>query len=128
MGLTPASFGGLKTSPAETLEIINTVQADFEKMPEWTVESIDQELRAVADKLGKKLRVVTPPLFVAMSGSQRSLPLFDSMALLGRLRRAPAPEDCRNRGGLHGGCREEFHHSAPHPPVGTFSPPAGEGS
>ncbi|TRL39001.1 glutamate--tRNA ligase [Rhizobium straminoryzae] len=84
VGLTPASFGGLKTSPAETLEIINTVQADFEKMPEWTVESIDQELRAVADKLGKKLRVVTPPLFIAMSGSQRSLPLFDSMALLGR--------------------------------------------
>ena len=34
--------------------------------------------------MGKKLRVVTPPLFVAVSGSQRSLPLFDSMALLGR--------------------------------------------
>ncbi|MGF9692279.1 MULTISPECIES: glutamate--tRNA ligase [unclassified Rhizobium] len=84
VGLTPASFSGMKTTPAETLEILNTVQADFEKMPEWTVESIDQELRAVADKLGKKLRVVTPPLFVAMSGSQRSLPLFDSMALLGR--------------------------------------------
>jgi glutamyl-tRNA synthetase len=84
VGLTPASFAGLKTTPADTLEIINTVQADFEKMPEWTVESIDQELRAIADKLGKKLRVVTPPLFVAMSGSQRSLPLFDSMALLGR--------------------------------------------
>jgi len=53
-------------------------------MIEFNVESIDGELRAIADKLGKKLRVVTPPLFVAMSGSQRSLPLFDSMALLGR--------------------------------------------
>jgi len=84
VGLTPASFAGLKTSPAETLEIINTVQTDFEKMLEFNVESIDGELRAIADKLGKKLRVVTPPLFVAMSGSQRSLPLFDSMALLGR--------------------------------------------
>lgn len=84
VGLTPASFAGLKTSPAETLEIINTVQTDLEKILEWNVEAIDQELRAVADKLGKKLRVVTPPLFVAMSGSSRSLPLFDSMALLGR--------------------------------------------
>ncbi|CAD7040140.1 glutamate--tRNA ligase [Pseudorhizobium endolithicum] len=84
VGLTPASFAGLKTSPAETLEIINTVQADLEKLLEWNVEAIDQELRNVADKLGKKLRVVTPPLFVAMSGSSRSLPLFDSMALLGR--------------------------------------------
>lgn len=84
VGLTPASFAGLKTNPVETLEIINTVQADFEKMPDWNTESIDAELRAVADKLGRKLRLVTPPLFVAMSGSSRSLPLFDSMALLGR--------------------------------------------
>jgi glutamyl-tRNA synthetase len=84
VGLTPASFAGLKTSPAETLEILQTVQADLEKMIEWNVESIDAELRAISDKLGKKLRVVTPPLFVAVSGSSRSLPLFDSMALLGR--------------------------------------------
>ncbi|MND29153.1 Glutamate--tRNA ligase [compost metagenome] len=84
VGLTPASFAGLKTSPEDTLLIINTVQADIEKMVEWNVEAIDAELRAVADKLEKKLRVVTPPLFIAMSGSSRSLPLFDSMAILGR--------------------------------------------
>jgi len=84
VGLTPASFAGLKTSPEDTLLILNTVQADIEKMVEWNVEAIDAELRAVADKLEKKLRVVTPPLFIAMSGSSRSLPLFDSMAILGR--------------------------------------------
>ncbi len=84
VGLTPASFAGLKTSAEDTLLIINTVQADIEKMIEWNVEAIDAELRAVADKLEKKLRIVTPPLFIAMSGSQRSLPLFDSMAILGR--------------------------------------------
>ncbi len=84
VNLTPASFAGLKTSPEDTLAIINMVQADIEKMIEWNVEAIDAELRAVADKLEKKLRVVTPPLFIAMSGSSRSLPLFDSMAILGR--------------------------------------------
>lgn len=84
VNLTPASFAGLKTSPEDTLAIITTVQADIEKMIEWNVEAIDAELRAVADKLEKKLRVVTPPLFIAMSGSSRSLPLFDSMAILGR--------------------------------------------
>ena len=84
VGLTPASFAGLKTKPEETLQIIEQVAADLEKMPDWNVESIEAELRAVADRLEKKLRVVTPPLFVAVSGSQRSLPLFDSMALLGR--------------------------------------------
>lgn len=84
VGLTPASFAGVKTSPAETFEIINTVQADLEKILEWNVETIEAELRAISDRMGKKLRVVTPPLFIAVSGSQRSLPLFDSMALLGR--------------------------------------------
>jgi glutamyl-tRNA synthetase (EC 6.1.1.17) len=84
VGLTPASLAGLKTSPAETLEIVNTVQFDLEKIVEWNVATIEEELRAISDRLGKKLRVVTPPLFVAVSGSQRSLPLFDSMALLGR--------------------------------------------
>src|SRR5690606_18188104 len=84
VGLTSASFSGLKTSPSETLEILETVQSDLEKIFEWDVETIEQELRKVADKLGRKLRVVTPPLFVAISGSSRSLPLFDSMALLGR--------------------------------------------
>jgi glutamyl-tRNA synthetase len=83
-GLKPDSFASLKTTPAETLEIINAVLIDLEKMPEWTVESIEAELRAIAERTGKKLKFVTPPLFVAMSGSSRSLPLFDSMALLGR--------------------------------------------
>jgi glutamyl-tRNA synthetase len=63
---------------------LNQVQPDLEKMPEWTVESIEAELRLSADRLGKKLKVVVAPLFVAVSGSSRSLPLFDSMAILGR--------------------------------------------
>ncbi len=84
VGLTPASFAGVKTPPAETLEILQTVQADLEKILEWNVETIEAELRAIGDRLCKKLKFVTPPLFVAVSGSQRSLPLFDSMALLGR--------------------------------------------
>lgn len=84
VGLTPASFAGIKAPPAETLEILETVQADLEKIFEWNVESIEAELRAVAERTGKKLKVIVAPLFVAISGSQRSLPLFDSMALLGR--------------------------------------------
>ncbi len=83
-GLTPASFAGLKSKPEEIHEILTTVAVDLEKMPDWNVEAIEAELRDVAERTGKKLRVVTPPLFVAMSGSSRSLPLFDSMALLGR--------------------------------------------
>ncbi|UVC07866.1 glutamate--tRNA ligase [Rhizobium sp. TH2] len=84
VGLTPASFAGIKAPPAETLEVLEVVQADLEKILEWNVETIEAELRAIAERTGKKLKVITAPLFVAMSGSSRSLPLFDSMALLGR--------------------------------------------
>ena len=84
LGLTPEVFAKVKSTPEEILEVLNQVQPDLEKMPEWTVESIEAELRASADRLGKKLKVVVAPLFVAVSGSSRSLPLFDSMAILGR--------------------------------------------
>lgn len=84
LGLTPEAFAKVKSTPEEILEVLNQVQPDLEKMPEWTVESIEAKLRASADRLGKKLKVVVAPLFVAVSGSSRSLPLFDSMAILGR--------------------------------------------
>lgn len=78
------SFAGIKAPAKETLEVLETVQADLEKIFEWNVESIDAELRAIAERMGKKLKVITAPLFVAMSGSQRSLPSSTYMALLGR--------------------------------------------
>ncbi|CAN7355273.1 glutamate--tRNA ligase [Pararhizobium sp. LjRoot255] len=84
LGLDASSFAKIKSTPEELVEIFNTVQPDLEKILEWNVESIEAELRAIADRLGKKLKVVVAPLFVAVSGSSRSLPLFDSMAILGR--------------------------------------------
>ncbi|MBY5356581.1 glutamate--tRNA ligase [Rhizobium leguminosarum] len=84
LGLQSSDFAKIKSPPEEILEILNTVQPDLEKILEWNVETIEAELRAIADRMGKKLKVVVSPLFVAVSGSSRSLPLFDSMAILGR--------------------------------------------
>lgn len=84
LGLEPAAFAKIKSAPEELVEIFNTVQPDLEKILEWNKETIEAELRAIADRMGKKLKVVLAPLFVAVSGSSRSLPLFDSMELLGR--------------------------------------------
>ncbi|MDK4741924.1 glutamate--tRNA ligase [Rhizobium sp. LEGMi198b] len=84
LNLDPSAFAKIKSTPEELLEILNTVQPDLEKILEWNVETIEAELRAIADRMGKKLKVVVAPLFVAVSGSSRSLPLFDSMAILGR--------------------------------------------
>jgi glutamyl-tRNA synthetase len=84
LNLDPAAFAKIKSPPEEILEILNTVQPDLEKIFEWNVESIEAELRAIAERMDKKLKVIVAPLFVAVSGSSRSLPLFDSMAILGR--------------------------------------------
>ncbi|NTI49798.1 glutamate--tRNA ligase [Agrobacterium rhizogenes] len=84
LNLDPSAFARIKSTPEELLEILNTVQPDLERILEWNVETIEAELRAIADRMGKKLKVIVAPLFVAVSGSSRSLPLFDSMAILGR--------------------------------------------
>jgi glutamyl-tRNA synthetase len=45
---------------------------------------IERVLRAVADDLGRKFRDVARLYFVAITGSPTSVPLFESMVLLGR--------------------------------------------
>ena len=82
----PAGMEDVRGYPALFAELARRgyTQADLEKILEWNVETIEAELRAIADRMGKKLKVVVAPLFVAVSGSSRSLPLFDSMAILGR--------------------------------------------
>ena len=84
LGLDASSFAKVKSTPEELLEILQAAHTDLEKILEWNVATIEAELRAIGDRLGKKLKVVVAPLFVAVSGSSRSLPLFDSMAVLGR--------------------------------------------
>jgi glutamyl-tRNA synthetase len=57
----------------------------LEKLPDWTVEAIQGALNAaLVDGLGLKPRKAFVPLYVAVSGRASSLPLFDSMVLLGR--------------------------------------------
>ena len=66
----------------------------LEDLPVFTADAVHQALRNAAESLGVKLRKFTRPLYVAISGSQSSTPLFGSMVLLGsamtrmRLRRA----------------------------------------
>ncbi|MBV8602736.1 MAG: glutamate--tRNA ligase [Candidatus Eremiobacteraeota bacterium] len=52
--------------------------------PLFDKATIEGELRAVADELGVKFRDLSRLYYVAISGSAASLPLFDSMVLLGR--------------------------------------------
>ena len=82
--------------PPEVAEWLLLSEWALEDLPEFTDDSVHRALRALAESLGVKLRKFTRPLYVAISGSASSTPLFGSMVLLGssmtrmRLRRARA--------------------------------------
>ncbi|MBC5809409.1 MAG: glutamate--tRNA ligase [Candidatus Eremiobacteraeota bacterium] len=56
----------------------------FEALPEWNVAAIDGTIRAIADVMGKKVRDLVRPFYVAITGRAQSVPLYDSIVILGR--------------------------------------------
>lgn len=79
---------------SEVAEWLLLAEWALEDLPEFTTDAVHGALGALAESLGVKLRKLTRPLYVAISGSASSTPLFGSMVLLGsamtrvRLRRA----------------------------------------
>jgi glutamyl-tRNA synthetase len=57
---------------------------EFDKLPEWEVMGIEQVLRNVGERTGAKFRDLVRPFYVAITGSPTSVPLFNSMEILGR--------------------------------------------
>jgi glutamyl-tRNA synthetase len=55
----------------------------FEDTPELTHESIERAFRVLSEKLDVKLRDLSRPFYVAITGSEASTPLFRSMEILG---------------------------------------------
>ncbi|HEY0797693.1 MAG TPA: glutamate--tRNA ligase [Candidatus Baltobacteraceae bacterium] len=65
-------------------KLLAMAQWEFDKLPEWDVTSIEGVLRAVAERVGAKFRDAVRPFYVAITGSPTSVPLFNSMEVLGR--------------------------------------------
>ncbi|MBY7649878.1 MAG: glutamate--tRNA ligase [Candidatus Liberibacter europaeus] len=84
LNLIELSFANTSVNPEETLNIIKKVQTELENIPIWKKENIEIAIRNVANNLNKSLKEVVKPLFIAISGSKYSLPLFDSIEILGR--------------------------------------------
>ena len=82
--------------PSTVAEWLLLAEWAVEDLDAFTEESVREALRGVADSLEVRLRKFTKPLYLAVSGSAVSTPLFGSMVLLGssmtrmRLRRARA--------------------------------------
>ncbi|MGB0682185.1 MAG: glutamate--tRNA ligase [Magnetovibrionaceae bacterium] len=84
LNLSAADFEKSKTSPEDCLAILKAVSPLVDTLAEWNTETLEAAIREIADEQGRKMRKFMPPLFIALTGSNRSLPLFNSMELLGR--------------------------------------------
>ena len=79
-----------KLEPADAARLIKVAEWEFEKLCDWTGEAIGSVFNRMAEVEELKLKQFMPTFFVAVSGATVSLPLFESMALLG-------PDLCRAR-------------------------------
>ena len=75
---------GGKLDELETRRAFSLALGELDALPVWNVFGIEEVFKRTAGSLGKKPREVARPFYVAITGSATSIPLYDSMELLGR--------------------------------------------
>jgi glutamyl-tRNA synthetase len=71
--------------PDDAREALGDVRTALADLPEpWTVEEVEQGLRSVVERTGRKPKAVFQPLRVALTGTTVSPGIFETVALLGR--------------------------------------------
>jgi glutamyl-tRNA synthetase len=86
-GKLPVRADELRGGKLDELGVRQTLAlalSELDALPAWNVSAIESTLKAIATALGKKPRDIARPLYVAITGSPTSIPLYDSMDLLGR--------------------------------------------
>jgi len=84
LSLDAQAFRGSKLEDVEIRQALALALVAFERLPAWNAPAVEGALGRVAAALGKKPREIARPFYVAVSGSPTSIPLYDSMDLLGR--------------------------------------------
>ena len=82
--LRPDDFEHKRLVPERIVEILFRVARDFDAVRPWQRDALHAACRANAERMQLKMGDFLFPLFVAVSGRPVALPLFDSMAVLGR--------------------------------------------
>ncbi len=70
--------------PIPILERLRRVQWELERTTAWTADVVRAVFEQVSVSENIKIKTLLPPFFIAICGAKVSLPLFDSMTLLGR--------------------------------------------
>jgi glutamyl-tRNA synthetase len=90
----PAKIALKGKAPEEMAAILQIALWRLEQQQDFTAGELEGIFRVIAEKSGAKLRDLTRPFYVAVTGTEAAPPLFQSMELLGpdlvriRLRRA----------------------------------------
>ena len=72
-----------KLEPGMPARLLKIAEWELEKVSSWNRESLSSLFQKIAETEELKLKQILAPFFVAISGSTVSLPLFDSLELLG---------------------------------------------
>ncbi len=70
--------------PEGVVEALRAARESLSALDRWVPETIEDALREVPERLGVKPKIVFQAVRVAVSGSLVSLPLFESLVLLGK--------------------------------------------
>jgi glutamyl-tRNA synthetase len=84
IALRTQDFASAKLDQGETRQAFTLALNHFDALPAWNAFGVESVIKRIAETLGKKVRDVARPFYVAITGSRTSIPLYDSMELLGR--------------------------------------------
>lgn len=84
IALNASALTSPKLDAAEIRQAFTLAMTELDALPAWNALAVESVLKGVAEKLGKKMRDVARLFYVAITGSPTSIPLYDSMELLGR--------------------------------------------
>ncbi|MEZ5571576.1 MAG: glutamate--tRNA ligase [Halioglobus sp.] len=85
-GTLPLSEAGFSSLSGERKDIVKGLQFALwrlEAQRHWTRDNLWNDMKALADSLGVKVKDFLAPLFIAIAGSSASFSVVDSMELLG---------------------------------------------
>ncbi len=82
--LTPQSFASAKLDGDSMRRAFTQALTEFDALAVWDAFGIESVITSIATQLERKTRDVARPFYVAITGSSTSIPLYDSMELLGR--------------------------------------------
>ncbi len=83
VALDAESLIGKLDPPERAVELLRTAQWQIEAVSQWNAEAARTLFERIAEKEDLKLKILMPFFFQVMTGNKVSLPLYESMELLG---------------------------------------------